>query len=190
MVLLTNADLFQDVLGGLTNGSHSSSSSDSLQKQKSNEDLTKASPPKDSVKMASAKKQPPPKPPVSVSATVVVPATVLTTANPENNKGERIIAPKVEETEKPFWLEELSRKQANRKSLLKEQQHNNHPSHQSNNSSGINSSEHASNKSKENEAPTDTNNHGAPLVPENKPVIPVKPSQIKDDGKDSIVSLP
>ncbi|TRY77358.1 hypothetical protein TCAL_00162 [Tigriopus californicus] len=170
-----------DVLGGLTNGSHSSSSSDSLQKQKSNEDLTKASPPKDSVKMASAKKQPPPKPPVSVSATVVVPATVLTTANPENNKGERIIAPKVEETEKPFWLEELSRKQANRKSLLKEQQHNNHPSHQSNNSSGINSSEHASNKSKENEAPTDTNNHGAPLVPENKPVIPVKPSQIKDD---------
>eukprot|EP00094_Tigriopus_californicus_P000168 TCALIF_00162-PC protein Name:"Similar to Sh3kbp1 SH3 domain-containing kinase-binding protein 1 (Rattus norvegicus)" AED:0.14 eAED:0.14 QI:397/0.8/0.72/1/0.8/0.90/11/104/1241 len=171
----------KDVLGGLTNGSHSSSSSDSLQKQKSNEDLTKASPPKDSVKMASAKKQPPPKPPVSVSATVVVPATVLTTANPENNKGERIIAPKVEETEKPFWLEELSRKQANRKSLLKEQQHNNHPSHQSNNSSGINSSEHASNKSKENEAPTDTNNHGAPLVPENKPVIPVKPSQIKDD---------
>lgn len=188
MVLQSKPCLLQDVLGGLTNGNHFSTSTDSLQKQKSNEDLTKAaSPPKESsVKLASAKKQPPPKPPVVVSTPVIAPVAVLTTANPENNKTERIIPPKVEEPEKPTWLEELSRKQANRKSLLKEHQHNNyHASQQGSNSSGIINSEHASNKSKENEAPTETTtNHGAPVVPENKPVIPIKPSQIKEDGED------
>eukprot|EP00095_Tigriopus_kingsejongensis_P008932 maker-scaffold199_size265817-snap-gene-1.49 protein:Tk08932 transcript:maker-scaffold199_size265817-snap-gene-1.49-mRNA-1 annotation:"---NA---" len=152
---------FQDVLGGLTNGVHQSS--ESLHKQRANEDIAQVSFPQEPppAKATSAKKQPPPKPPVSTA--------VLTTAHPENKADSRIIAPKIEEPEKPKWLEELSRKQANRRSGFFPQAHN----------------DLSSSKAKENEAPT--NHTVSPVIPESKPVIPTKPSQIRDEARKSVL---
>ena len=111
-----------------------------------------------------AKKNPPPKPPV--------PAVL--TSNHQENKSEvssELIVPNSEEPKKPDWLEELSRKQAHRKSGFFRDQ-----------PAGDRGGE---SKLKENEAPKAAvvSPIVSPTVPESKPVIPTKPSQIRDEGE-------
>ena len=83
-----------------------------------------------------------------------------------NSRLQDLIMPKTTEPSKPGWLEELSRKQAHRKS-------------------GLFSKEQSKDNLKENNAtPAPPTGQQNPLPAEsNKPQLPMKPSQIREDGE-------
>ena len=118
-----------------------------------------------------SKKQPPPKPPTQTPAFVTkeVPSLAPNVAN-HPIKEEVKTEPK-----KPEWMEELSRNKAFRKSaFLREQQELKKEENDSHNIMSVNSTH------------SNTQVSNAPIAHAQehpKPQIPVKPVQIKDEGK-------
>lgn len=143
------------MFGELTNGGGSSVNNHTSDKPSSNGDVAATT------SSSAGKKPPPPKPPLS-----------------NNGSQSDLIAPKTEETKKPSWLEELNRKQIQRRS-------------------GMFNKENSTSKESPVTSPTSTPAAPVPTASapapsslpaqESKPTIPVKPgktSQIKqEDGK-------
>ncbi len=107
-------------------------------------------------------KMPPPKPPLPASALI-----------PNVNQAEVEAKKDEAEKRKPDWLEELSRKQAHRKSGLFSE---------TKSESVLPSSSTTATTSTTTSAAT-TQPLTKPSVVADKPHLPVKPSQIRDDGK-------
>ena len=135
-------------MSGLTNG---------------NSDVNKISETKE--EKTKSTKMPPPKPPLPAAA-LITNVNLAETAASEAKKDEA-------EKRKPDWLEELSRKQAHRKSGLFSE---------TKSESVLPSSSTATTTSTTTTAAT-AQPSTKPSVVADKPHLPVKPSQIREDGK-------
>ena len=109
---------------------------------------------KDSKKAEKMASPPPPKPQIATAAVEVPKDTT----------------PQEESTKKPEWLAELSRKQANRRSGL----FTSGPDTETNKTSSTSGTSPPKSVEKE--------NNNKPVIASDKPHIPLKPSQIRDEG--------
>ena len=117
---------------------------------------------------------PPPKPPLPAAISNNNSSSNIT-PDPANNEAVKQVAAVKDEVEKrkPDWLEELSRKQAHRKSGMFSD---------SKSESSVISSSAAAPTVAPTAAPAPTA-ATKPAVVTDKPHLPVKPSQIRDEGK-------